>query len=172
MTRHLRGDTICRNALEVRLADAEDAVLVAVERDVLNVAVLETSLYKAITARQAPTGHEDRSVELREEGRARAEADSMSPARLRAMPVGPMRCDTRGMPRQSPPPPSASDLLSPQSSDRVTYEVEQQFLELDDLRADATASLPPSVWVEWGVPRGSNRDSRLVTLQGALKHST
>ncbi len=36
MTRHLRGDAICRNALEVRLADAEDAVLVAVEHDVLN----------------------------------------------------------------------------------------------------------------------------------------
>ncbi len=35
MTRHLRGDAICANALEVRLADAEEAVLAAVEHDVL-----------------------------------------------------------------------------------------------------------------------------------------
>ena len=53
MTRHLRGDAICANALEVRLDDAEEAVLAAVERDVLNVAVLETSLYKAMAALQA-----------------------------------------------------------------------------------------------------------------------
>src|SRR5262249_29871697 len=41
MTRHLRGDAICRNALEVRLDEADEAVLAAVEHDVLNVAVLE-----------------------------------------------------------------------------------------------------------------------------------
>jgi Recombinase zinc beta ribbon domain len=53
MTRHLRGDAICANALEVRLDDADQAVLAAVERDVLNIAVLETSLHKAVAALQA-----------------------------------------------------------------------------------------------------------------------
>ena len=67
MTRHLRGDAICRNRLEVPLADAEEAVLTAVENDVLRVEVLETSLYKAVAALQAPTDFEDQSGALREE---------------------------------------------------------------------------------------------------------
>jgi DNA-binding XRE family transcriptional regulator len=50
MTRHLRGDAVCNNALEVRLDDADEAVLTAVEKNVLNIAVLETSLYKAMEA--------------------------------------------------------------------------------------------------------------------------
>ena len=65
MTRHLRGDAICANALEVRLDDAEAAVLAAVERDVLNVAVLETSLDKAMAAlrrRRPATGRRRRPL--------------------------------------------------------------------------------------------------------------
>src|SRR5438477_6052235 len=41
--------------------------------------------------------------------------------------------------RRSLIPDASSGLLRPHSSDRVTYEIEQQFLKLDDLRADATA---------------------------------
>jgi Integrase repeat unit len=70
MTRHLRGDAICANALEVRLDDAEEAVLAAVERDVLNVAVLETSLAKAMAAFQASatsTGAATQAAVLRDE---------------------------------------------------------------------------------------------------------
>jgi site-specific DNA recombinase len=70
MTRHLRGDAVCANALEVRLDDAEAAVLAAVERDVLNVAVLETSLHKAVAALQASAsrnGAEAHAAALRDE---------------------------------------------------------------------------------------------------------
>jgi hypothetical protein len=70
MTRHLRGDAICANALEVRLDDAEEAVLAAVERDVLNVAVVETSLHKAVAALQASAsrdGAEAHAAALRDE---------------------------------------------------------------------------------------------------------
>jgi site-specific DNA recombinase len=67
MTRHLRGDAICKNRLEVRLADAEEAVLTAVEHDVLRVEILETSLYKAVATLQAPTDFEDQSGAVREE---------------------------------------------------------------------------------------------------------
>jgi hypothetical protein len=68
MTRHLRGDAICSNALEVRLDDAEQAVLAAVERDVLNVAVLETSLHEALAVLSAATEDGDsRSAALRAE---------------------------------------------------------------------------------------------------------
>jgi site-specific DNA recombinase len=70
MTRHLRGDAICANALEVRVDDAEQAVLGAVERDVLNVAVVETSLYKAVAALQASAsrnGAEADTAVLRDE---------------------------------------------------------------------------------------------------------
>jgi site-specific DNA recombinase len=74
MTRHLRGDAICKNGLEVRLADAEEAVLTAVEHDVLRVEVLETSLYKAVATLQAPPAFEDRGGDLREE-LARIEAE-------------------------------------------------------------------------------------------------
>jgi len=69
-TRHLRGDAICANALEVRLDDAEEAVLAAVERDVLNITVLETSLYKAMAALQAwasSNGAEAHAAALRDE---------------------------------------------------------------------------------------------------------
>jgi site-specific DNA recombinase len=68
MTRHLRGDAVCGNILEVRLADADKAVLTAVEHDVLRVEVLETSLYKAMEAGRQPTnGHEAQGAELRAE---------------------------------------------------------------------------------------------------------
>jgi hypothetical protein len=67
MTRHLRGDAICRNALEVPLVNAELAVLDAVKRDVLNIAVLETSLQKALATLEAPPDHETQAHGLREE---------------------------------------------------------------------------------------------------------
>jgi hypothetical protein len=53
MTRHLRGNAIWTNALEVRLADADEAVLTAVEHDVLRVEVLERALSKALAAIEA-----------------------------------------------------------------------------------------------------------------------
>ena len=70
MTRHLRGNTICGNALEVRLVDAEEAVLMAFEHDLLYVEVLETALYKALAILQAQSagpdgpGRELRNVRL------------------------------------------------------------------------------------------------------------
>jgi len=68
MTRHLRGEAVCSNRLEVRLEDADQAVLTAIERDVLNVAVLETALNKAISAAREPIhGQEALGVELRAE---------------------------------------------------------------------------------------------------------
>ncbi|HEY7365259.1 MAG TPA: HNH endonuclease signature motif containing protein [Methylomirabilota bacterium] len=48
MTRHLRGRAVCDTALEVRLDDADEAVLGAIESQLLNVAVLETTLAKAM----------------------------------------------------------------------------------------------------------------------------
>ncbi len=78
---HQRGRTICKNSLTVPLADAEEAVLAAVERDVLNVAVLETSLYKALAASQAPDRHEARGDTLRAElARLDAEVARLSAA--------------------------------------------------------------------------------------------
>jgi hypothetical protein len=47
-TRHLRGLSVCKNSLEVALTDTDTAVLAAVEHDLLNVAVLETALFKAM----------------------------------------------------------------------------------------------------------------------------
>jgi hypothetical protein len=67
MTRHLRGEAVYQNALEVRLVDAEQAVLAAVEHDVLNAAVLETSLYKAIAALQGGDGAHVRLAAMRDE---------------------------------------------------------------------------------------------------------
>jgi hypothetical protein len=54
----------------VRLDDAEEAVLAAVERDVLNIAVLETSVYKAMATLQASAssnGAEGHAAALRDE---------------------------------------------------------------------------------------------------------
>lgn len=50
---HQRGRTVCGNNLEVPMESADEAVLTAVEHDVLNVAVLETSLYKALATLEA-----------------------------------------------------------------------------------------------------------------------
>jgi hypothetical protein len=55
---------------------------------------------------------------------------------------------------------------------RVTYDVEQQLLKLNDFSADATASFPPSVGVECRVARWSNHDPHLVLFYRSLKHST
>jgi hypothetical protein len=69
MTRHLRGDAVCGNALKVRLDDADSSVLTAIERDVLRVDVLETALYKAMRTMQAPptNGKETPGAELQGE---------------------------------------------------------------------------------------------------------
>jgi len=48
MTRHLRGAAVCSNALEVRLDDADAAVLEAVSSQLLRADVLETALAKAL----------------------------------------------------------------------------------------------------------------------------
>jgi len=47
---HQRGRAVCKNNLEVRMESADQAVLKAVERDVLRIEVLETSLAKALDA--------------------------------------------------------------------------------------------------------------------------
>jgi len=60
----------------------------------------------------------------------------------------------------------------PASRHRVPHDVEQQLLELDDFGADASASFPPSVGIEYRVARGANRDFRRVALHGSMKHST
>jgi Recombinase zinc beta ribbon domain len=65
MTRHLRGQAVCANALEVRLDDTDAAVLEAVECQLLKVAVLETALYKALAAFEAP--QDDAGTGLRDE---------------------------------------------------------------------------------------------------------
>jgi site-specific DNA recombinase len=75
MTRHLRGDAICANALEVRLDDAEEAVLAAVERDVLNVAVLETSLAKAMADLSGSPDEPDRRASSLRDELARLDAE-------------------------------------------------------------------------------------------------
>jgi hypothetical protein len=71
---HQRGRAVCSNSLAVPLETAGQAVLDAVEKDVLNVAVLETSIYKAIAALEAPT-QEDPSGSMRDE-LARVEAET------------------------------------------------------------------------------------------------
>jgi hypothetical protein len=53
----------------------------------------------------------------------------------------------------------------------VTHDVEQQLLELDDFGSGACSRLPPSVGVEPGVVRESNRDSRPVTLHRTTEDS-
>jgi hypothetical protein len=65
MTRHLRGQAVCANALEVRLDDTDAAVLEAVESQLLNVAVLETALFKALAMLREP--QDDRADGLRDE---------------------------------------------------------------------------------------------------------
>jgi site-specific DNA recombinase len=45
---HQRGRAICKNNLETPMETTDQAVLAAIERDVLRVEVLETSLYKAL----------------------------------------------------------------------------------------------------------------------------
>jgi site-specific DNA recombinase len=49
---HVRGRAVCKNGLEANMVRADEAVLHAVERDVLRVEVLETSLWKAMRSLQ------------------------------------------------------------------------------------------------------------------------
>jgi hypothetical protein len=48
MTRKQRGEAVCPNRLEVPLEATDHAVLNSVERDILRMEVLETTLYKAL----------------------------------------------------------------------------------------------------------------------------
>src|SRR4029453_3593348 len=63
---HQRSGTVCANGLIVPLDAVDRAVVAAVVRDVLNEAVLETALYKAMAALEAPVD-EGPSAALREE---------------------------------------------------------------------------------------------------------
>ena len=64
---HQRGNMICKNALTVPLADADEGVLSSVERDLLRVEIFETSLAKAQEATErAPEGAETRLRALHE----------------------------------------------------------------------------------------------------------
>jgi site-specific DNA recombinase len=75
MTYHLRGRAVCKNNLEVPMEFTDQAVLTAVERDVLRVEVLETSLAKAMdTLRPGLEVLEERERALRDE-LARLEAE-------------------------------------------------------------------------------------------------
>jgi site-specific DNA recombinase len=74
MTYHTRGRVVCANNLEVALADAERAVLSAVEHQLLRVEVLETGLYKALTALTTLEAPETAGPALRAE-LARLEAE-------------------------------------------------------------------------------------------------
>jgi site-specific DNA recombinase len=67
MTRHLRGLAVCDNRLLARLDDVDTAVLTAVESQILNVAVLETALSKALTMLQDEPSGEAATQPLRVE---------------------------------------------------------------------------------------------------------
>lgn len=50
---HMRGQAVCTNGLDATMPLADESVLAAVEHDLLNVAVLETSLAKALALQTA-----------------------------------------------------------------------------------------------------------------------
>ena len=73
---HQRGRAICTNNLTAPLGDVDQAVLKALEHDLLRVEVFETSLAKALeTLRQGPADQRARRQALREQ-LARLEAES------------------------------------------------------------------------------------------------
>jgi hypothetical protein len=77
---HQRSGTVCANGLIVPLDAVDRAVVAAVVRDVLNEAVLETALYKAMAALEAPVD-EGPSAALREElARVEMETTRLAPA--------------------------------------------------------------------------------------------
>jgi site-specific DNA recombinase len=51
---HVRGRAVCSNGLDATMPLADESVLAAVEHDLLNVAVLETSLAKALALQTEP----------------------------------------------------------------------------------------------------------------------
>jgi hypothetical protein len=53
----------------------------------------------------------------------------------------------------------------------VQHDVEQEFLEFDNLYPDAEASFPPSIRVKSRVVRGTNHDPCLVSCHCAVEHS-
>ena len=55
---HTRGRALCKNGLGAAMTPANDAVIERMERDLLNVAVLEHSLYKAMATLQPPKDHD------------------------------------------------------------------------------------------------------------------
>lgn len=67
-TYHLRGRAICENNLEVPLGATDEAVLDAIEHDLLRVEVLETALAKALDLlRPSPDVLDGRAQRLRDE---------------------------------------------------------------------------------------------------------
>ena len=56
MVYHLRGRAVCKNNIETPMESTDQAVLGAMERDVLRVEVLETSLWKAMNALRPADG--------------------------------------------------------------------------------------------------------------------
>lgn len=78
---HVRGRAVCKNGLEANMTGADEAVLTAVEQDVLRVEVLETALLKALEAGQTPGRHEAQGGRLRDElGRLEAEVARLAGA--------------------------------------------------------------------------------------------
>jgi site-specific DNA recombinase len=56
---HHRGTTVCANSLEMRLEDAEHAVLTALEREVLDPEILEAAVARAAARMASPTEDPD-----------------------------------------------------------------------------------------------------------------
>jgi site-specific DNA recombinase len=77
---HVRGRAICKNGLEANMVRTDAAVLEAVERDVLNVAVLETALWKALAAGRAPDDDRDTAALRAELARLDAEVGRLAGA--------------------------------------------------------------------------------------------
>jgi hypothetical protein len=79
---HTRGPVVCPNNLEVPLLNADHAVLAAVERDLLRVEVLETSLAKALDLMRPDTARlgEQRERITKELGRLDAELERLTGA--------------------------------------------------------------------------------------------
>jgi site-specific DNA recombinase len=77
---HQRGRAVCKNNLEVRMDDTDQAVLGAIQHDLLRVEVLETSLAKALDALR-PASDDERTGRLRRElAKLDAEVDRLAMA--------------------------------------------------------------------------------------------
>ena len=82
MLYHQRGATVCGNGLIVPLEGVDQAVLAAVERDVLNVDVLEMALYKAMATIESPAEKGWQGLLRQDIGQARQALSSLLAGRL------------------------------------------------------------------------------------------